>query len=490
MSRESKEQTTKTRRAGPGHLWILVLAVILAPGALDAAAPVPNPTVIGPIPQNAPPGDPSHDYTFFSSEIVDDFGYVEEEYFIEGTANEYDIPPFPPRPQTPGETASVVSSGHPYRTRIVVRRPTNANHFNGTVVLEWLNVTGGFDIDVAWGSGSAAHFMREGYVWVGVSAQRVGIHAPGTGLKDWSPTRYGTLDVTAGGTFLADELGWDIFSQVGQAVMHPSGIDVLDGLQPELILATGGSQSAQALSVYYDSVHPLANLFDGFMLTVANPPVRDDLGTPVFKVQSETDAAHVALGFIPVLGVLVPPLQPDSDTLRTWQVAGSAHLDAMAVDNIVALAARDSIPLAPPGLCSVQTEGSSLRFIHVIDAAYDHLAAWADEGTPPPTAPLIQTAGTEIVRDAQGLALGGIRIADIAVPTAIHTGENSGPFFCVLLGASTSFDQETLAALYPTHGIYQALVSAVARDNVKAGYITRHAAQQTIAGAAQSDIGR
>lgn len=486
----SREHSTKTRTPRLGRLGILILAVILAPGALDAAAPMPNPTVIGPIPQNAPPGDSSHDYTFFTSEIVEEFGYVEEEYFLEGSANVYDIPPLPPYPQIPGETASIVSSGHAYRTRLVVRRPMKANRFNGTVILEWLNVTAGFDIDVGWVSGSAEHFMREGYVWVGVSAQLVGIHAPGTGLRAWSPTRYGTLDVTAGGTFLADELSWDIVSQAGQAIMNPSGVDVLEGLQPEHIIASGASQSATRLGAYYNRVHPLANLFDGFMLSVANPAVRADLGTPVFKLHSETDAAHVALGFRPVLGTLLPPLQPDSDTLRTWQVAGSAHLDATPLGDIYSLTMRDSILVPPPGLCTVQAEGSSVRLFHVANAAYDHLVTWVKEGTPPPAAPLIETAGTEIVRDSEGFALGGIRIADHAVPTAVHTGENSGPFFCVLLGASTPFDQETLAARYPTHGVYQALVAAVAHGNAAAGYITRHAAQQTIADAAKSDIGR
>ena len=69
------------------------VAVTLAFTASPVWGEVPNPTVTGPIPENAAPGDPSHDYTFFTSEIVDDFGYVEEEFFIEGTANRYDTPP-------------------------------------------------------------------------------------------------------------------------------------------------------------------------------------------------------------------------------------------------------------------------------------------------------------------------------------------------------------------------------------------------------------
>ncbi len=61
--------------------------------------------------------------------------------------------------------------------------------------MEWQNVTAGYDLDAAWAV-SAEHLIRRGYVWVGVSAQMVGVHFPNTGLRAWSPTRYGTLDVT------------------------------------------------------------------------------------------------------------------------------------------------------------------------------------------------------------------------------------------------------------------------------------------------------
>src|SRR5262245_17744236 len=302
-----------------------VLAVGAAAVALHAhpAGAVPNPTVTGPIPQNAPPGDASHDYIFFSSGEVAAFGYVEEEFFIEGTANVYNTPPL--------ETGSIVSSGHPYKTRLVVRRPSQPSRFNGTVIVEWQNVTAGYDIDASWIGGNAEHFMREGYVWVGVSAQRVGVHQAGTGLRSWGPERYGTLDVTDGGTILNDALSYDIFSQAGQAIAHPVGVDPLAGLQPEVVLASGASQSATRLTTYYNSIHPLAGLFDGFFLLVGGGTVRADLGVPVFKVQSETEAAFAAAG--------AGSFQADSDIHRTWQVAGAAHADRTFLDNRVANAA-------------------------------------------------------------------------------------------------------------------------------------------------------
>jgi hypothetical protein len=455
------------------HRTVLAASVCAAL-ALTAttALGVPDPTVT-PVPENAPPGDPLHDYTFFTDESIGDFGYVEEEFFIEGTANAYDTPPL--------MTGSVVSTGHPYKTRIVVRRPAMAQRFNGTVILEWQNVSAGYDIDASWVGGNAEHFMREGYVWVGVSAQHVGIDQPGTGLRDWSPVRYGDLDVSDGGTFLDDELSYDIFSQAGQAVMSPVGVDPLGGLRPERILASGASQSAGRLAVYYNSIQPLANLFDGFVLLVGGGTVRTDLGVPVFKLQSESEAIFIALGF--------GSLQPDGPTVRTWQVTGSAHADRAFLDGVVSKANRDSIPTSPPGVCG-NPEGSEVRLYHVVSAAHDHLVRWAQDGTLPPTAPLIETIGPFVARDEFGLALGGIRIADLAVPTALDTGSNDGPAFCILFGTHVPFDEATLDELYPNHGSYVEQVRHVVNGNLADGYITRHAAQLTTTDAAASDFGQ
>ena len=61
-----------------------------------------------------------------------------------------------------------------YTTRIVVLTPTDDAAFNGTVIVEWLNVSGGIDAPAVW---FMAHreIAREGYAYVAVSAQRVGV---------------------------------------------------------------------------------------------------------------------------------------------------------------------------------------------------------------------------------------------------------------------------------------------------------------------------
>src|SRR5262245_629625 len=233
-----------------------VVLVALAATAAPAVADVPNPTVTGPIRVNAPPGDGSHDYPQFATQVdIASRGYVEEEYFFGGTATRYSTPAL--------TTGSVVSTGHPYKTRMIVRRPKSAKRFNGVVIVEWVNVTSGYNLDAMWQS-SYDLLMREGYAYVGVSAQRVGVQQPPSGLTAWSPNRYAGLDVTAGNTVPSDTLSYDIFSQAAQAIRHPVKIDPLGGLPVRTVIAAGVSQSQGRLVLYHNSVHPLAKAYDGF----------------------------------------------------------------------------------------------------------------------------------------------------------------------------------------------------------------------------------
>jgi hypothetical protein len=260
-------------------------------------------------------------------------------------------------------------------------------------------------------------------------------------------------------------------------------VDPLDGLKPRRILASGASQSASRLTVYYNSIQPLANLFDGFLLIVGGGEVRTDLGVPVFKALSETEITLVALGFV--------SLQPDSDIHRTWQVAGAAHADRTFLDNVRDNALREGIPTTPPGVCPFP-EGSEVRFFQVTNAIHDHLVRWVKLGVPPPTAPAIEVdpgPPSSIARDELGLALGGIRLADIEASVALNTGANSGPSFCILFGTHVPFDEATLDELYPSHGKYVAQVLAATIHNLARGYITWYDAVLTAMHALASTVG-
>src|SRR5258706_3559218 len=213
----------------------LVVPIILVAATSTS---IPPPTVTGPIPWTVKPPDATHGYTFNPTYLdLASKGYIEEEFFIEGVANQYNT--------LPDATGSVKDSGHAYKTRIVVRRPTSAKKFNGPAILEWTNVAGSRDLEMDWFQ-SAEHFVRAGYVWIGVSAQRVGVNA----LKAWSPERYASLDVTEDGKISNDALSYDILVAAALAVRGKANKDIVGGLKPERLIASGHSQSAGRLAVY------------------------------------------------------------------------------------------------------------------------------------------------------------------------------------------------------------------------------------------------
>jgi len=443
--------------------------------ALSASAgSVPSPKVTGPIPANAQPGNPSHDYPFFSS-VVDlaSHGYVEGEYFFEGTANRYNT-----LPQT---TATILDSGRPYRTRMIVRRPASPEQFSGVVWMEWQNVTSNRDADAVWAM-SYEHLMRRGYAWVGVSAQRAGIHNPVTGLKAWCPSRYSTLDVTENGVILDDALSYDIFSQAVQAVRTPAATDPMGGLRVKLVLAIGGSQSATRLANYYNSIHPLAGVIDGFVIASGGGLLRTDLAVKLFKLLSETEIA----------GGQTALRQPDSDRFRRWEAAGSSHVSFHMQEEIGRLETRDLGPSPPPACDRPPLSRIPTHFL--TNAAMDHMVRWVNDNIPPPGSPEIETVAlgppVVIARDPYGNALGGIRLSQHAVPTATNTGVNSGPGSCVLAGSFQPFDDGTLAALYPDQLIYVTRVIQVTLDNLKAGYLVLEDVVATIIDAVYSGVGK
>src|ERR1700730_6474549 len=224
------------------------LCVIAAIGLPALAAAQSAPDVIGPIPADMPPGtDLTHSYPQLSSEPTDNLssrGYVEEEFFFQGAATSYATPAL--------DDGVVVSPGHPYKSRMIVRRPADPSRFNGVVLVEWVNVTSGYNLDLHW-QASREYLTRPCYAYVGVSAQRVGVEQAPYGLTEWSPTRYSTLDVTAGGAITDDSLSYDIFSQAGRVIRSQPGL--LGGLRPRILIAIGVSQSASRLTPYYNSIH-------------------------------------------------------------------------------------------------------------------------------------------------------------------------------------------------------------------------------------------
>lgn len=441
-----------------------------AAGTAEGPAFVPTPTVIGPVP-SSPIGDLDRNYPYLATNVdLASRGYVEEEFFIEGIARRYDTPEL--------ETGAELDGAAPYRTRVVVRRPAAAEDFSGVVAVEWYNVTGQADVEYDWFN-AYDYVLRSGWAWVGVSAQRVGVDA----LREWSPERYGTLDVTDEGRVEPqDALSFDIYSQAVQALRIPSDVAPLGDLEPRVVIATGHSQSGRFLAVYHNSVHPLHRVVDGFSIRGTSTPVRKDLDVKVFRLMAEGDVS-----------TRQQSQEPDTDHFRRWEAAGTSHVATRDQSGTLPVRARDlrtsgPADLSPPVPVTTTTPGncernrfSRIPFEHIMNAAYDHLVRWIEDDVPPPIGPRLEWANDSTkARNEHGNALGGIRIPEHEVPIAVNTGDNPGPGFCRLMGSYEAFDSNLLRTLYPTPEAYVTAIEGETRRMLDEGFLLPEDAETTL----------
>jgi hypothetical protein len=460
---------------------------------------VPVPTIEGPVTGGS--GSPYVSSTGFDLAEV---GYSQAEYFISGMASAYaNVGAL----DSDGNWKVAPASSAAYKTRILVYRPIDPAKFHGTVYVEWLNVSGGLDAAPDW---TTAHteIIRQGAVWVGVSVQRVGVEgAPGTlvqlSLKKVDPVRYASL------VHPGDSFSYDMYSQAGQAIRHPTDVDPLGGLTPVHVIAVGESQSAFRFVTYINAVHPVAQVYEGFLVhsrgaggaPLSQDPqpaievadtvrIRRDLTVPVLTFETETDL--FGLGYF-------PDRQPDSARFRLWEVAGTAHADtytlvvgASDVGNSPSVADIVVTASPIPGILDCDKPINSGPQHFVLNAAFAALNRWVREGIPAPSAPRLQVTGSppDIARDPRGNALGGIRTAHVDAPIAALSGSGqTGGSFCRIFGTTAPFDDATLATLYPSHAAYVSAVNQATDRAVRAGFVLAPDAKLIKAAASSSQIG-
>jgi hypothetical protein len=424
-------------------------------------------TLEGPITvgELSPPADPR-------PVDLEAIGYTQEEYFASGIATSFAIDG---AATEDGRWNAQPATTAPYTTRFLVRRPSDPSRFNGTVVVEWMNVTA-VESAPEWAYTGRA-IVDAGAAWIGVSAQALGVvggtplidtgsdeqAALAEGLKTTNPERYGSLEHPG------DAYAFDIFSQIGAAVRAPDG--AIGGLgEVRSVIAAGQSQSAAYLTGYINAIQPVANVFDGFFvhsrgssgavpgaaLTMRDRATvhrfRDDLDAEIMTIETETDIGLLGYGVA---------RQPDTERLRVWEVAGTSHADAYLVG--------DAFDFCPTGINTGPQH-------YVTNAGIEALIRWIDGGTAPPSGePLATDAAdpTVILRDERGIARGGVRTPPVDVPVAALTGESSADasVLCRLFGATLPFDEATLRSLYPTRQDYLAKFEQSLDDAIAAGFV-------------------
>lgn len=436
----------------------------LAVASTAALAAEPTPTVSSP---------PAVGFPFDRAAVdLASFDYTEQEFFISGTAqafvNSGTLGNDGVWNVSPGETA-------PYTTRILVRTPTDPARFNGTVVVEWLNVSGGVDAAPEWDY-SHVELLRGGYAWVGVTAQFDGAAF----LPTFNSARYSSI------FHPGDSWSYDIYSQAGMAILHGNPRP-LGNLTPfvRAVLAEGESQSASRMFTYYNAIEPLARVYQGFLIhstgsgaalsqstaaagvlgagNVPAPPgvpatpdisvpltafIRGDLPQPVLFFNTETDVTVLGAGFS-------VHNQPDSKTFRMWEVAGTTHADAYLLQQAAADAEASGLA-SPPFACGNPPLNNGPETFGLRTAMHA-LALWTRVPELKPSIaprfsvqivlpPVSPEPAAVIARDpATGNAIGGIQLPQVAVPIETLTGIRppvaaAASPFCVLFGAASPWD--------------------------------------------------
>ncbi|WP_055401140.1 MULTISPECIES: alpha/beta hydrolase domain-containing protein [unclassified Mycobacterium] len=427
---------------------------------------------------------------------IGDVGYRAEEFFVTGTASSY----APQGPLGPDGRWDVKPSGTAdYTTRIVVLTPTDPARFNGTVLVEWLNVSGGIDAPAVW---MMAHreIVRSGYAYVAVSAQKVGVDGGASllgmdmSLKTQDPARYASLKHPG------DAFAFDIFSQTGGLARDGA---VLGGLRPQRVVGIGESQSAMFLTTYVNAVDPLARVYDGFLVHSRFGPAapldggsliesmeassgwqqavkfRPDLRVPLITIITETDlVGHVPLGYYLAR-------QPDNARLRVWEIPGAAHADnytiqVAPIDSGAAPIADIVAAYAPTKMLMGQQLSHNINFApqhhYVVQASIAALEGWVRTGERAPAASPIDVRETEPVQlllDANGLARGGIRTPWVDVPIARTSGVTADEsIMAAIFGSGEPFDTATLDRLYPGGAAeYLERFTAGLDASIKSGFI-------------------
>jgi Alpha/beta hydrolase domain len=408
-------------------------------------------------------------------------GYVEEEFFLSGEATTYAQAPGSELGRA-GKWRATPKGNAPFKTRFLVYRPADPATFNGTVVVCWNNVTAGYELFF----GESPEVLGGGYAYVCASVQKVGVHGfddDPQGLVAWDGERYGDLSIPT------DDASYDIFTQVAAAVgpKRDRAVDPLGGLAVKSVIGLGASQSAGRLATYVNAVHPrLAaegrRVFDGYILQIyfgsgagleasdrptagdrnARPLprgqslIRDDLDVPSMIVNTELEAI-----------ACFKVRQPDTPRFRTWEAAALTHVSFQAQTMRNEKFKRD-FGVAPPA----PSQATNRIYLQpYYDAALHHMNRWVAGGAPPPSQPLIAfTAEGAVIRDANGIAKGGVRLPQAAAPVATNSSiPVTDDFAGRLRGSNKPFDPAKLDALYGDEAGYLARFQSAADAAVSAG---------------------
>src|SRR4249920_1292394 len=341
------------RGQGPGGGRGAAPAVNLPQSPTAVVLPTVSEVITGPGPayESVQSLAPGHDLARYK--------YEAREYIISGTAN-----------------------GQPYRTRLVVRRPSNAASFSGLVLTEPMHPSG------------SDHMFEFTEIYT-MSSGHAAVAVVTGGLQqviDANPQRYAGLSVGPGQAS-------EILAQVGALIKAKQNTGPMAGLQVRKVILAGTSATAGTLIQYLPAhmvfrTPDMQRIYDGFLPT-SNGSVIQQVDVPLIHVPTmlEVRANNITGrqdGDAP------------GDQYRVYEFAGMGHVDT-----------RDNVRLTP-NPCAIPL--STFPMQAYMSVALNYLFQWVDKGIAPPKADRILKNGTAMAVDERGNPKGGIRSPYVDIP--------------------------------------------------------------------------
>jgi hypothetical protein len=287
-----------------------------------------------------------------------------------------------------------------------------------------------------------------------------------------------------------DSFSYDMYSQAGQLVRSPSG--PLQGLKIKKVIAVGESQSAFRMVNYVNGIHPVAKVYDGYLIHSRGSIDTGGLSQPPQpNIPTPGDAAIRADIDVPVLTSRRKAISRSSATsargrtTRRTSASGKSPAPRMPIRTRLwsarpttatrrASSTSSHRPLRSRASSTAPHPSTRARSISCSRRRSPRSNKWVRKGKAPKSAPRLEVnAGppVTIVTDEHGNGVGGIRTPQVDVPIATFTGQQSGSILCMLFGTTTVFTDAQLAALYPSHKDFVSKYKKAIKRSQKAGWI-------------------
>jgi hypothetical protein len=490
-----------------GTLSLPTTGDVSAAGQGPVGVTTPNiPTVTGPIPRtptSIPVGTAYFPGALGSMNLAD-VGYVEEEYFVSGTANVYQY-------DSTGKQVEVKTPAVPYTTVILVRRPADRSRFSGRVQLEMSHPQFGVTTQI-WAH-NYKKFIADGDAWVRVTNSRGGMAGSSLGVaKQYNPVRYADLN------FPEDGLNWDVIGQIGNMLKSNASVSPLKGYHVRQLFMEGFSGAGAITLIWSNEFSRILRLSNGDPI-VDGFVVGEPSGYPLINSQATpipfTDPRQkVVPPGVPVVKLHTRPepatqRRPDSDVpgdlYRTYEVAGAAHTDNYTNPfDFPTFVQVSATPWAQTNLYpfTCQWKMNDFPFAQQWQLSIDVIERWASQPSsgpesrwsPPHGQRIKLNADGTIAKDEFGNDAGGVRSPAVDVPIATYYDTNvplpGDRGFCSnsTVGHVEPFSAAKLQQLYPNHADYVRQVRQSAMRLEREGWLLPADADEAIRQAIASDV--